>query len=288
MRYIPISAAVNHRSGGLDQCRSGFTLIELLVVVTIISILATMLMPMIKVVREQAESTRCSNCMRQLGLAAEAYAYDNDGMKVATSLLAPPSSPSWPLLLISYFGTRENMNDSMATGVYNGCPTWHRDPLWKKIAAERGIGWISTFGMGFAINSQPGQPTTGNRDDWSNPYLGAAYKVNFPLATISSPTNRIFFAEMVKRSSDLTDVWTSAEDFFAGYGPDSPAPGAASNWANWRMGQDAFRHRGGANYIFFDGHVERVHYPLSAAEGNTKGGPGLGQLTPAAAAWVGR
>ena len=263
---------------------AGFSLIELLVVVTIVALLVSVLMPIVRLVRDQAQEARCANSMRQLGLAATAYGFDHEGYKVASSLYQ--GSVSWPVLLSPYLSIRQNLTDAMSTGVYSACPTWRRDPLFKKILALRGVGWVSFYGMGYSINSTPGRPQSLVADDWSNPWISG--QRNFRLAAISSLSQRIAFAEHVKRNGD-NDILTSCQDFFSGYGPESSQPGAALGWGGWRMSWDSItRHRGGANYVFFDGHVERARYPRSLAEGVGRGGPGLGHSTPDDPRWLSR
>jgi len=56
-----------------------FTLLELLAVIAIISMLASILLPALRKVREQAKQTICTNNLRQLGTGIISYAGDFSG-----------------------------------------------------------------------------------------------------------------------------------------------------------------------------------------------------------------
>lgn len=57
----------------------GFTLVELLVVIAIIAILAAILLPSLSRVKMAAHKVICINNQKQIGIARQLYATDNEG-----------------------------------------------------------------------------------------------------------------------------------------------------------------------------------------------------------------
>lgn len=75
MRYFSKTGKTKVKNLG----QSGFTLIELLVVLVIISILVAILYPVFARARENARRASCASNLKQLTMAIQMYAQDNDG-----------------------------------------------------------------------------------------------------------------------------------------------------------------------------------------------------------------
>lgn len=107
--------------------RGGFTLIELLVVISIIAVLASLILPGVQNARATARRMQCLNNMRNVGVAVQNYATNNNGK-------LPPlvgrefdngtnvADVSWPVYLLPYLD-----QSGLYDRIFNNLPAWQTD-----------------------------------------------------------------------------------------------------------------------------------------------------------------
>lgn len=114
------------------KIENGFTLIELLVVIAIISLLMGILMPALSRVRDMGKRVGCMNNMRQVGIAYQMYANENEKLPPkrhpASDFNHPNAAPNVLNLLVPFI---KSGNQTISPKVYN-CPSLrpHPDPTY--------------------------------------------------------------------------------------------------------------------------------------------------------------
>ncbi len=106
-------------SGGTARA---FTLVELLTTVAIIGVLAALLFPAGARMVEASRAAKCTNNLRQLGIAALAWSAENDGYMIPCDSDPATNSAYWPTVLAPY------VNLDFAVGDPKKQPSLYRCP----------------------------------------------------------------------------------------------------------------------------------------------------------------
>lgn len=212
---------------------SAFTLVELLVVIAIIAILTALLLPALAGAKASARSAACKSNLRQLGIALISFAHDNEHYPADVhwdTSISPFTTYGWPASLLPYVSSNTALFRCPATGPEFDWPT-NRSPKGYPFPFNIDTG-TSRFSYGYnhwAVANVSGYG------------LGGAPGSEVPESRVLKPADMIAIGD-----SDGNGVADGDITFHRVPTPSGPQ-------ASFPPGN---RHKGGANIVFCDGHVE--------------------------------
>lgn len=222
---------------------SGFTLIELLVVIAIIAILAAILFPVFAQAREKARQTSCLSNQKQIGTATMMYVQDYDEM-----------------MPIGYFATTGYASEIIwhfVISPYMGEGKFDYDNQSKRPAVRTCPSSIVREGLSYSMNQRIGGNGDANDGGW--------YYQPTSQAAIVRPAETIIYGDGTQNPAwggncGALYQWTP--------GRINGSSGAfATTDAQWdtldndkgvapATFQVRYRHSGGANFVYTDGHAK--------------------------------
>ena len=277
---------------------AAFTLVELLVVIGIIALLISILLPALGRAREQANTVKCANNMRQIGLAMRMYSNDNGGIVPPGNDFAAPTEyesgvggssfaphVNWncfDLLYVGKYVTQQPREYSIlgpagsnlrpgTYGVY--CPSQgagiFQCPSENRIYPG-GFPWNFQYHYGMNCEAAPTVDASGNEATGR----GAAGVPYYGYFRIPRPNVKWTYLKASKIL--LAEVYQQEGTIFKAAGTDGLSPKAqpaqGGVGVTLRHGSTSaldINGKNGANYLFADGHVE---YSLEYHRARNSGG----------------
>jgi prepilin-type processing-associated H-X9-DG protein/prepilin-type N-terminal cleavage/methylation domain-containing protein len=273
----------------LRSCSAGlaFTLIELLVVISIISILASMLMPVLSKAQEAGRTVVCKSNQRQLAVASMSYSVDNATWlnPLQTQLDPTQVETTYRVILWYYVAQMPNVYDcpTERNAVYaDGISAY--DASYGGFALSAGLDWSQT---GIGIAGPYEASAGGDYEKWNQSGIGVAGAHWIHIDGNSDPTAQVASMPFGRPTPDYyeglhkaSEIGTASKLIWYGDG----GCGAPANWGDdswWikntdtqaaggtedlpafnRLAQAQYgcqRHDGKANYAFADGHVQLLN-----------------------------
>jgi prepilin-type N-terminal cleavage/methylation domain-containing protein/prepilin-type processing-associated H-X9-DG protein len=228
--------------------RRGFTLIELLVVVTIIVVLLSMLVPGMGKAVDAAMETQCKSNLRQNGAGMIGYGVETGVLPASymggqTLNSSDGIAVAWPAQVRAY------ANDS--TDIFY-CPMAEPETRWvrtmgssnpAKYGYDAGEYWVSGY--------LPGGTSYGHNNDGTRTHWSAVGNGKCGMSDNPDDPNQYVRVTLLRQPSQFICIG------------DSKIDGVWDAFIDYQVGGEdlAIRHHGGANIIFYDGHVAWVNSP---------------------------
>ena len=235
----------NNKTSANSQM-SAFTLIELLVVIAIIAILAAMLMPVLSRAKEAGRRIACLSNMRQLSLASQMYANDDQGNY-------PPrlETNAWPNQLYVNYGR----NTKILL-----CPTDVATSFTKPV----------TVGLSFSNNVADASPRSYIINGWNDyfynalsaadfgNYMNGSYPLGMKQSAIVHSSQTVVLGEKRHDAGDFfMDLRENGGNDFTGI----LEQGRHSNSGHTSTQARGVGTTGGSNYAMADGSARMILFP---------------------------
>ncbi|HBC88515.1 MAG TPA: hypothetical protein DCZ94_16330 [Lentisphaeria bacterium] len=222
------------------QVRKAFTLIELLVVIAIIAILAALLLPALAQAKESAREIYCAGNCKQMGLARYSYAQDWDDWIISgkQDLGASDALTTWHIQL----QLQGYLPASGTTSCIFVCPKETANPL---LRTFNGINYYLNYGQ----NTCVGLGEVSGMNDVKQRRYRDFLKTVKPAYMVPELADNGYgesgYVNIHLTSSKTNDPFSSAPP-----------------------GRIVSRHRLGANFLFVDGHVNKIKAPFAVTGSN--------------------
>ena len=227
--------------------RNGFTLVELLVVIGVIAALIAILLPVLQKAREHARQVVCASNMRQLGIAALAYANDNQGIMPITIGIGPPHPPiPYDFIIPTGRGTLDFQTGTLWPYIAKDIGTRQRVFNCPSDDGDRGLVFDDYTAL---LVPMPGPPR-----NFSYAYTA---QLSVPLFDRGDSPYGVKLVRVRHPAQKLLVLETEAPR----------GPSSTVSTATGLTGVIVYltrRHSGMCNECFFDGHVERLDPSLFA------------------------